>query len=366
MRIACRTQIVAVAVWLLAGCGGGGTGGGSAGAGTVATPAVPLSDSAATEAASGAGLTLIASLVALAADPPGLASSTAALRQARGIEANATRTLACKNGGLIKVSCMTSGAHTLSSSSADDCELDDATSGLQVTYDGTLAVNIDAAGLCGTPAIPADVTRTYRFKNFQAVARQNGQIVETFTAPHLTQTIEPLADGCAGAQARLTMRGRLGVKLRDGVDVVMDASPLTLEARSDGAPCASYVVGNGRLDAADYAAVRGLRAVLDGLKLSGSAEAGYGLAGGAVVDCIGGLEFATAEPLRLAAPCATSGALRFHLPSGAAAAVRFDAGMLSIDADGDGLPERVVSSCADASLAMCRLGAGAVGERVAR
>jgi hypothetical protein len=242
---------------------------------------------------------------------------------------------------------------------ADDCEIDDAASGLHWVYDGTVELTLAEADACDDGDIAPDVDHTLRFTNFQAVGRDGDQIVETFSAPRLTQTVQPLGFGCAGSLSRVTMQGRVRIVRRDGIDIMIDAFGATLLQQADGSPCRSRTIADGRVDLYDYAGRRALRASLNELALAGSTADGYTLDGFAMVDCIGRIGFRGAEPIRLAAPCASSGRFELLLPSGSGAASSFDDGAVSLDADGDGIPERSVASCTDPSLAMCRLGADA-------
>jgi len=325
-----------------AGCGGGGSSGDG---GSLPTPVVPLSDAEATEAASGAVLTITAALVALASEPPGVAVPNAAARAS----GPAGRAVLCANGGVLVARC----SGSVITSTAHECELIDDASGTGITVDGRLSVAVGARGVCRTGEIPLDAVRTYRFTHFQAVVRDAGAVVETFAAPRLVQTVRPLAGGCAAGQAEHRLDGRLLIRRRDGTDLRVDMRALRLGLHLDGTPCAPRVTADGRAEIADHAAGRFVRAAFAGLTVSGSAAIGYRIDGAAMLDCLGAFSVATEAPLVLAAPCADAGALRFQLPSRATARSRFDAGGILLDADGDGAPERSVDSCIDTSLASC-------------
>ncbi|MEO8606169.1 MAG: hypothetical protein ABI629_26595 [bacterium] len=350
MRVVRELRAVAAFVTLLAGCGGGGGGDEASGVGSVPTPRVALSDAEATEAATGAGLTLASMLRALATDPPGVASSADVARTAGAMATAAGQSAGCVNGGSLTAACRVDHGRSVLTATARECQLDGTVNGLQVTIAGGLRATINDADVCRSGVIPNAAVRTYRFTDFQGVTRNGVQIVEEFTTQDLTQVVQPLGVGCAGAQAEVTTRGRVRVRRSNGTDLLIDALPLTLTVLSDGTPCAQHISGSGRADVRDYASGHALRAALDGLSLVNRIGAPDVEFDGAVaVDCIGALEFATDEPLLLTTPCASAGALRIHLPSGAMARSRFDASGLALDANGDGIPERTVADCTAAS-----------------
>ena len=74
-------------------------------------------------------------------------------------------------------------------------------------------------------------------------------------------------------------------------------------------------------------------------------------------DCLGDLLYETIEPLRLleAGRCPTAGLLRITLPDGATSLTRYtEDGGIELDFDEDGEPDKVLESCTDPSLNLCK------------
>ncbi|MDX2166355.1 MAG: hypothetical protein SF182_04805 [Deltaproteobacteria bacterium] len=317
-----------------AGCGGGSGGGGDTSEQTVPTPAVALSDAQAVETGAGAALTFIAALRALSGDAPAT-SGIAAMSDGPAQAAQ------CLNGGVLAANCRADGGRAVVTSRAAQCELLDAASGYRVTLDGELRVTIAAPDVCRSGELPDALPRTYRYRQFQAVVRDGPRVVEAFDAPQLTEKVTPLG---GARQADVELSGRVGIRRDDGTDIRIDSDRLRLARRLDGG-AAARVVGNGVATFSDAAGGRTVRAALHDLVLS----AGTRLSGDADLACAGGFGFEVETDGAATCPSG-SGSLR--LPSGAAAEIGLDGGV-SLDADGNGVPEQVVSSCRDLVVVGC-------------
>ena len=359
--------------WILAGalclaaCGGGS--GRDAGPGAeVFPPATPLSDVQATEAASGAAVSLVAALSALVLDVPGLpAASTIAdrhhgrsalsVRRWASLAGQGGRSSRCAGGGTIQATCGEDGSGSTLLTRADECGTFDDAHGLYVITNGELRIRIQARGICRTGQVPADAPRTLRYRHFRATIRDGPSVLETFAAPVLTQRIEPSGTGCADV-GRMVLDGRAVVTRADGVDVTLDTDGLILQLSANATPCVQQVEATGRLDVFDHTSGRQLDAALHGLRMTFEVESNpvaASIDGAATLDCVGEVAYASDAPLTGSGPCASSGALRLTLPSGATARSRAQAGgVVEFDYDGDGHVDRTVASCLDPSVAACR------------
>jgi hypothetical protein len=314
-----------------------------AGEATVPTPAMALSDAQAVETGAGAGLTLIAALRALGGDLPAASSMASAMVAGPA----AVQAAQCLNGGVLVASCRTEAGKAVLTSRADQCELLDEASGYRVTFDGELRIAIAAPEVCRGAALPDEMPRTYRYREFQAVVRDGVRIVETFDAPQLTETVMPLGGGCVAGQADATLAGRVRIRRDDGTDLRIDTDQLQVARRFDGTPCAARVVAGGVATFTDAAGGRTVRAALHDLRLSGA----YQLSGDADLACAGSFGFAVETHDAQTCP---SGVAALRLPSGTAASADFDAGGVSLDANGDGVAERAVSSCVALATTGCQ------------
>jgi hypothetical protein len=363
-----RSGWILAGAFCLAACGGGG--GRDVGAGTeVFPPATPLSDEQATEAASGAALSLVAALSALVLDVPGLpAASTAAdgnhgrsalsVRRWASLARQGGRSSRCAGGGTVQATCGEDGSGSTLLTRADECGTFDDAHGFYVITNGELRIHIQARGICRTGQVPADASRTLRYRHFRATIRDGPSVLETFAAPVLTQRIEPSGAGCAGV-GRMTFDGRAVVTRADGVDVTLDTDGFILQLSDPGAPtCVQQVEATGRLDVFDHSSGRQLDAALHGLRMAFALESNpvaASIDGAATLDCVGEVAYASDAPLAGSGACASSGALRLTLPSGVTARSRARAGgVVEFDYDGDGQVDRTVGSCLDPTVAACR------------
>lgn len=337
MRGATR-RLIAVAV--LVGCGGDGSGG--SGNGAVPTPVVPVSDAAATETASAAALSIVAALEALAAPPPGLDPAP----PAEGV----AQVAACLNGGGLAATCAQAGGRAIVRTHADQCELTDPASGGRVIVDGRLTATIAASGVCRSGQVPPAAERRYRLSDFRATTLVDGRTVESFATTRLRMVVAPQSGGCGG-DADLHLDGRAVVTRSDGTDVVVDARGLRLAVRFAGEACARRIHADGVVAILDRGAgARQIDVDFEALQLD-RALGGVRLDGAAIVRCVGRLQFESVEPIARDGACAERGALRLRLPSGAEARVGYAAGGLTLDRDGDGVPERSLETCLDLALA---------------
>jgi hypothetical protein len=331
MRLAVWVRGLVAAILTTSGCGGGG--GDTTNQATVPTPVVALSDAQAVETGAGASLTIIAALRALAGDAP--AASTVAAAMTGGGAGQASQ---CLNGGVLLARCSAQAGKATITTRAEECELLDAASGYRVTFNGELRVAIAAPDVCRSGALPDGVPRTYRYRFFQAVVRDGTHVVETFDAPQLTERVTPRGGGCAARQSDSTLSGRVQIRRDDGTDVRVDTNGLRLARRFDGTPCTARLVADGVATFTDVAGARAVRAALHDVVLSGA----YRLIGDADLACAGAFGFDVETDDTATCP---SGAGALRLPSGADAAVGFDAGAVRLDADGDGTAERALDSC---------------------
>ena len=345
----------------LAACGGTG----SDPVAGVLPPATPLSDAQAIEAASGAAVSLISALSVLGLDAPEVAPSPAiaGLRAARSMSVSrvgaaggaGARAAPCTGGGTIEATCAESGGRTIVVSRSTACGLVDDSRGVAVVTDGELDISIDALGVCQTGTVPPSAARTLHYRHFRATVHDGPLVIESFTAPLLTERLETTVVGCGDA-GRVELDGRLLVARSNGVDVTLDAHQLELRLSAAGEPCVQTLEATGRLDVFDHAGGRQFSAALRALRASfdvGSTVVRASIDGAATLDCVGAVAYASDAPLSIGGACASRGVLRVTLPSGVKARATLSESGIEFDYDGDGAPDRSVESCTDPSVAAC-------------
>ena len=341
-----RARAIGLSAFLaVSACGGGGDGGGGA------APA-PLEEPRASEAVGVAVVGVADALVALAGTPPLVELAGAPSGQTAGLVVAGH----CEGGGHLSGTCTTRHSGSTLRTIARDCRLVDPTTGLRVAFDGRLIITTPAAS-CNDVKVPINALRTYRFEDFHAELRDDAGVVESFATARFVETVLPLRTGCDKADATLDLDGEVAMRRRDRVAATLRADGLRIERRTSGASgrCAQRLEASGGLQVDDTGGGRRTAVDLDGLAIQVDGDGAVRAVDGSLaLACAPEVRISTDQPF-LSAPggCPRGGRLALDRPDGSRGMLLFAAGGLAVDADADGVAERVVADCRDATLAQC-------------
>jgi len=347
-----RLVSMALALVWVVGCGG--SGGGDRG------PVEVLDGEEAIQAAAVAALSLSTALVSILGEPrpnAGLATTGAGSPGSTSNTIARAIRLPCAQGGTADGECRESGGRTTITSTLDACGVRDSASGVVATASGRLRATYDRAGLCRVPMPPAGVPVTIELRNYREEQRLGESLVLAISADRLTQSLDPVGGGCSINDGFGRLDGDLRLR-RAGVDLAMQLNRLELTVESAGNPCTEDVRASGRMDVTDL--IRGSRFVADFEELGMLSSRAFDgvpevtLTGAVDFDCLGRIDYSTAEPLALFSSCPSGGVLRIAGGGRDPAQASFSLDGIAIDYDGDGSDDFAAAACGRDSLAVCR------------
>ena len=256
-----RVVVVGLIPFILGSCsdsGGGGRG-----------PVRVLEGAEAMQASAQVAVSLGTAIVALVGDsgvsPDGL-SSLAEESSTPNVSRRAIR-VDCPQGGSVDGDCRAESGRTIVTTSSHRCAVVE--SGVLATASGRLTATYERGGLCGTSSIPRDIPYTFEFEDFREELRLDGDLVRSFSASRLTETVRPRVGGCSTADGVLSLRGDARV-IEMGSDMTLRMDGLRLDVASSGNPCAVEAVATGVVDVEDRGRGSRFVASLDQLRVSPS------------------------------------------------------------------------------------------------
>jgi hypothetical protein len=281
---------------------------------------------------------------------------------ARASDAGAAAPDPCPAGGTMDVSCRESGANSVLTAVMANCRIPDEETGLLLTSSGTFVATVASRGVCSTGVIPDKVRIVTHFTNFTSIFTDaGGTVVASLLLPDLTETFDPLGQGCAGSNGNLTLNGSYTITMADaGIDLSSVASNLTFQGGSSGTPCVLELTATGDLDVSDHSNDRHFTASFPGNRVTFAQGPEYSmltsLDGSMSLSCIGDVVLQTETPLRLpGGGCASDGRLLVTLAGATTGRIDFTAdGGVAFDYDADGTADKVVGDCRDPSVHQCR------------
>ena len=281
---------------------------------------------------------------------------------ARGADGGAAAPDPCPAGGTLDVSCRVSGANSVITAVMANCGTPDEETGMLLTSSGTFVLTVASRSVCSTGVFPDNVRYTTHFTNFTGrFTDAGGALVANVFLPDLTEILDPHGQSCGGYNGTFSLSGSFMVTMPHlGIDLSCVASNLSLRVTSSGAPCVLEVTANGNLEVSDHSNDRHFTTSFagDGVTFTEGPEGSVlaTLDGSMSLSCVGNVAFQTEVPLRLPdGGCASDGRLLVTPAGGPTGRIDFTAeGGLAFDYDADGIADKVVTDCRDASVSQCR------------
>lgn len=343
-----------LATGMMVGCGGGGGGGGGD---------TQLGGEQAVEASVGVAVSTLRSLPqfflvpALELEP----LTNGSLRTRQRITNGATggpSEFTCAGGGSKEIRCVVDErGETSLDISYRGCRED---TGNTNTRNGSLSIEALDPDLCRTGILRDDLPFSFELSRFSSVVTDDGGAeIARFTAS-LRESVVPEPGGCFTLDGTRTVAGTFDIEVpNSGLDLSLTARELALEISSTGSPCEQRIAVDGGLEVDDRARGERYSQTFDEALFAVSQPGGLTLlsvSGEVSNSCIGVVDFISEAPLRIEplGECPTGGTLTLEFADGNAGAIRFTSGGgVEIDFGNDGVAERSVTSCLDASLSRC-------------
>jgi hypothetical protein len=267
----------------------------------------------------------------------------------------------CPAGGDFAVSSCSSGKNSsILLAVFKECRDVDPQTQAMTTRSGTLKLTIADPQACEIGKIRPDVAVTSEFTQF-VVDRFDAEGRTITHVGSLRDVFQPSGQGCAAVNGTDTIDGALSVQ-HDLEGPAASYTYRTFVVQSSTLPNAAVCIEqktlNGVLVVDDRMVGRSFSETAHDFIIATQTLAAQRLvseSGSLTVDCLGTARFRTLKPLAIVpgAACPVNGLLEVTLPA-STTRVGFTPNGLSFDFNGDGEPDRPITSCLDPTLTQCR------------